>query len=523
MVVFETQAKTPPRKKLNRKAKIINGTQATLAYQALLSTDPQNLTGGYHGGGVLISPNCILTAKHVIDGGSSSLKAYVGITTRSQATNPLGISEKVTFTGGPDLGLIFLNSPIPNASPIKLASESNKTDWVAGKSLQVSGFGIETSSSTGVSADCKRVSVNASSITDPNMIVCIGPGTNDACQGDSGGPLVISGSSLLAGVVSTDLFGNSIPTGSAKNNCGKGGRYVKVSKYLDWIVERIFINDAAKAPSKICAGQSVTFTNLPIVPDGCTFTWEASPSNLFAATSNTNNSTTFTVTAASNIGGLATIKLTFTAPDLSIKEVYKTIWVGRPGTIDITTDGTFNLMGNSASVCRTFGYSMTASTIPEMGITDYTWTGWGNINAFFAPSTTNGGIAQNKISFGNNTAGTYLFTIKAKNNCGDDNNPSTNTRMLYITVNNCGFRVFPNPASTLLTIDYETPDKVESIPKKLELIEEKSLKKVKEIVSNTKNNKHEINVSDLPRGIYYLKLSYGNDKKSDDNIKIILQ
>jgi V8-like Glu-specific endopeptidase len=60
-----------PRKKVNTKTKVIGGGSTTsLTYQALLSANPTNLCDQnfMQGGGVLITPNCILTAKHVLQG-----------------------------------------------------------------------------------------------------------------------------------------------------------------------------------------------------------------------------------------------------------------------------------------------------------------------------------------------------------------------------------------------------------------------------------------------------------------------
>jgi secreted trypsin-like serine protease len=53
----------------------------------------------------------------------------------------------------------------------------------------------------------------------------------DSCTGDSGGPLYVQGSGgrwLLAGATSR-------ATDSAMSNCGDGGIYVRVDKYLTWI------------------------------------------------------------------------------------------------------------------------------------------------------------------------------------------------------------------------------------------------------------------------------------------------
>lgn len=66
--MYASDGNTPrPQKKIRKATKIINGTTiGALPYQVLLSTNPTDLCSSYHGGGVLITPNCILTAKHVI-------------------------------------------------------------------------------------------------------------------------------------------------------------------------------------------------------------------------------------------------------------------------------------------------------------------------------------------------------------------------------------------------------------------------------------------------------------------------
>jgi endonuclease G len=52
----------------------------------------------------------------------------------------------------------------------------------------------------------------------------------DTCTGDSGGPIYIRDGQdwLLAGATSRATKGSV-------NNCGDGGVYVRVDRYLDWI------------------------------------------------------------------------------------------------------------------------------------------------------------------------------------------------------------------------------------------------------------------------------------------------
>ena len=53
----------------------------------------------------------------------------------------------------------------------------------------------------------------------------------DSCTGDSGGPFYVEDKAKrwhLAGATSR-------ATDSAQNNCGDGGIYVRIDRYLDWI------------------------------------------------------------------------------------------------------------------------------------------------------------------------------------------------------------------------------------------------------------------------------------------------
>ena len=532
-----------PNKKLNSKTKIINGSNSpALIYQVLLSTNPADLTGSYHGGGVLITPKCILTAKHVIAGGGSNLKAWVGINSRNQATSETAYSmaKRVNHPNNSiDVGLIFLDNAVPNvnsANPsIKLASENNSAWWSPGQSLTVSGFGIAATNTTNVSSDLKIVSVNTSTLTDPSSIICQGPNTSDACQGDSGGPLVKTGNNVLTGIVSADINGAlPNPSNGAKNNCGLGGRYVKVSKVLDWIVEELFKQNT---PEFICSN-ATTITTLPMMPDGCTIQWTTQvengyPSNLFNVTSGTGLS--FTVAAGnSTVQGFGRITLVFTSPGNAVKTVIKRVWVGSPpSTINVTTDGSFSLNNNNTSVCRTFGYCMTSSILRFIdpntlttvvnanasSISNFSYSGSfpsanGN-NAFFTLSTIS--VANDRACFESNITNTYAVNIITNNTCGVKN------RQLFITVNNCGARIFPNPASNVVKIEFENPDKLESIPDLIELYDERKQKKSKSMdISKNKKGLIEMDVSDLPRGTYYLKMTY--EKKSEiETIRIILE
>lgn len=85
--------------------------------------------------------------------------------------------------------------------------------------------------------------------------------------------------------------------------------------------------------------------------------------------------------------------------------------------------------------------------------------------------------------------------------------------------------VYPNPATDVLTFQFDNPEIPGSLPGQIELYNESSTKLVKSIlVQNAYNNnafkygnKVELDVKDLPRGTYYLHVI--PDKSADQKIE----
>jgi hypothetical protein len=341
----------------------------------------------------------------------------------------------------------------------------------------------------------------------------------DACQGDSGGPMTNITNSIAIGVISSDLVGNAQGTGG----CGLGGRYMKISEYLPWIIETIH---KESTPDYVCS--NTVFKNLHILPDGITFDWSTSPSSMFSPVAAINAST-FPVSRNGSSQGWGTVTLTAKLNGTTIATVNKTVWVGNPlSPITINTNGCFTLNNNMASLCRTFGYNMTSNTPlsnnPTLPIgqqaqttaNEYAYIGWPVANSYLNLSPTTPSlisIAKNQnSSFGTNNTGTYFMTVYANNgSCAISKN-------LQFTVNNCGFRLAANPAQSNLSIVFENPENTESIPEQIELYNEKQ---EKVLVKNPEKEKKEakedlkqaekletvvMDVSKLERGIYYLRL-----------------
>ncbi|MFN4146649.1 MAG: trypsin-like serine protease [Runella sp.] len=363
-----------------------------------------------------------------------------------------------------------------------------------------------------------------------------GNGGNDSCQGDSGGPL--SASNTQIGVV------------SAGGTCGTGGDYMMVSKYLDFITQTIHL---VGTPDFVCG--NTTFENLSKLPDGVNFSWSASPANLFTNPIISANNLSLTIAPNTNINtgptsGVGKITLTVTTPSGTYIHS-KEVWVGKPDAITLTTDGTFSINNNNTSICKTFGYCMTASSnvllersstspttsdfVPSKIIgllnrvistaSNFTYSGWPSSNSFFNISTLS--TQNDRTCFGTNNTGSYFLTVNASNSCG------TNGRSMIFQVNSCGFRIFPNPAQTTLAVEFENPEMIESIPDLIEIQEEKSQKTVKskdikvlkdKKKSNSKSySKIDFDIRDLPRGVYYVQMTYdGTKQKSKESIRVLL-
>lgn len=280
---------------------IINGYNSSVSCQVL--------TGGSRdGGGVIIAPRWVLTAGH-LSSSTSWLKA--GITDRSQSGQQPGIAAKFkhpdTDNQGTnpmhDLALYYLAGDLQyNAGleSIQLASSANSNLWQPNQRADVSGFGVTESGQ--LSQTLRRVSVEVNSVDNTNnKILTVGPNNNDSCSGDSGGPLISQ--DKLIGTVSTVYDANN-----SGQLCGNGGKYMRVASYIPWIVETIHKNSG---PNLVCG--NTTFTNIDKMPDGCSMTWSASPSNLFTETSG--SGLTFTTAAAPQASGEGVITLTIHTPE----------------------------------------------------------------------------------------------------------------------------------------------------------------------------------------------------------------
>ncbi|XP_004543745.1 transmembrane protease serine 13a [Maylandia zebra] len=232
-------------------SRIIGGTIAKIGHW------PWQLSLQFRGshvcGGVLISPDFVLSAAHCFPRDNSALspqnwRVYGGTVSLNNLPVPYFVEKIIvnenynTKTNDQDVVLLKLTSPVTFNDKVQPAClPAYNQNFVQGTQCWTSGFGTTQAGSGVVSKDLMEVSVD---IIDTrvcnsrdaygglvtNNMLCAGKleGGKDSCQGDSGGPLVCQGESrfYLVGITSW---------GAGCGEKNKPGVYTRVSSVLPWI------------------------------------------------------------------------------------------------------------------------------------------------------------------------------------------------------------------------------------------------------------------------------------------------
>ncbi|KAJ7990382.1 hypothetical protein DPEC_G00299710 [Dallia pectoralis] len=206
-------------------------------------------------GGVLVSPDIVLTAAHCFPRSvpqafdASRWRVYVGVVSQNKLPAPYLVKKIIVNenydnqTNDQDIAMLKLSSPVnfsyavqPACLPAFDQTFPNGTKcWTSGFGTTIEGAAKPSKNLMEVAVEiidvdlCNSAGVYADSVSE-NML-CAGDmnGGRDSCQGDSGGPLVCQDRDsrwLLVGVTSW---------GSGCGLRNKPGVYTKVTGLLTWI------------------------------------------------------------------------------------------------------------------------------------------------------------------------------------------------------------------------------------------------------------------------------------------------
>lgn len=227
-------------------------------------------------GGVVVSPQVIVTAAHcldvstddrtVIQANPNQVTVYSGQTNirnlnRSSLSTvaSLVIHPSYTSSGSQnDIGVMTLTAPIPApAQPIKILTSSEQqdmdTEFVAAQTnnLLLSGWGKITADRSTDTFDLQKTELNGiadgschsawrigSLNTFSNALVCGNAGARGACNGDSGGPVVWQNKLNVNDADRGYRLAGLVSFGSAEQ-CADNSlpdAFTQVSSFKNWIV-----------------------------------------------------------------------------------------------------------------------------------------------------------------------------------------------------------------------------------------------------------------------------------------------
>jgi len=496
---------------------INNGTTASssiIPWQVVLKT-----SSGVICGGSIIGSNTILTAAHCLDGRPIT---EIYISTASDLNTSHTIDEVFkpanynSQTYQNDIAVVRLTQPIGSGQAIRYDGSPSIAN--PGVTATVSGFGSialnEAPSTNFLLATVPIVNnssvpnglLNGYTVTD-EMIVAGGEGRGP-CQYDSGGPLFLnnSGTNYLVGVVSFR---------GASNQCAADGvpdAYTRVSSYCPWILQQTVNGIGLDGPTGLCNGQlhPYALTNIPGNVSGPI--WSAGAGISI-------NPTTGEAMGNTDFEGTSSITVTFTNDCGSASKTF-------PITVGTPIEGTYQRDGQTFSLntVNMVSAAMTPSVATALGASSFNWTLFSANHSPVNWGVNTTATANDRMFLTLSSGQSATFDLSATTNCG---NPTR--RVTYYVPS--GFRVAPNPAKDMFTVEFDHADKLEVLPETLELVGETSTRPVQRVVVSevferrgfVGGNKLVFSVGDLPRGTYYLRVLDSRNKETPvQTVRILL-
>lgn len=297
----------------------------------------------------------------------------------------------------------------------------------------------------------------------------------------------------------TDKMSYSYTAGAGENTALTWNNEVGYGRVNAYNAVTKAIGGPISGPGLVCSTGSFTLTGT--APG--TVTWSSSnPSKLSINAS--------TGVATKVIDGEVTITASI-ATTCGTKTVSKIVHAGNPTLSNqyyLSNGLQYGLVESDDSYANTICFQGN----PTTGNISTTVTGASSIGWAKMYST------PTNLLWSSGIGGSLSVTFKAANEQGMFRLTVTNTcgtvqKWYGFKAVNCGmFLAYPNPASDVLTIEFDRADRKEDLPKELKLIAEKSGKTVlsldvtKTLNDPTANNsgKVQLNVAGFPRGTYYI-------------------
>ncbi len=188
----------------------------------------------------------------------------------------------------------------------------------------------------------------------------------------------------------------------------------------------------------------------------------------------------------------------------------RTIGVGIPNISDVTVDNVLN-PGPVAVNTNTTHYVHSTSSNIGNGLSHSFSVVGGSGDMGLNITGANGGDCEINIS---GTIGSRFLRISVNTNCG------SNSRDVVFYIPS-GYRMYSNPVKDKLTVEFANADLLEALPDQIEIVSEKEQKTVKsanikDIFTNKRlknGNSIEFDIRELPRGIYYLRVTNSRQTK----------
>jgi hypothetical protein len=262
---------------------------------------------------------------------------------------------------------------------------------------------------------------------------------------------------------------------------------------------------AINGPSPICTSSTFTLNGTAVG----SVTWLTSDASKLTI----NSSGVATRVGSSN--GLVTITGRITN-GCGTFNVNREVWVGNPILSSVSPSNTTFCTGSTLTISASPSYQQWLN---------YSWTktyGSGGNNGYFSSSSTN-----SYVDFVDYTAEYSTISLNVSNSCG-----SLSSGASLISQNCFKMAIYPNPATDVIAVEFESAEDKPTFPENILLISEGSGMTMKKVDTNisksttdlSKKQKFDLNVSDLPRGTYFLHLLYpSKSNKKSEKVQVVLK